>query len=825
MGEIPSQSPIDHAYTLLKIKLKEQLLIDSNASDLTEADTRAKFIDPLFKEVLGWTEQDIRREKPVSDGYVDYVIGAEFPYFHIEAKRLNPRFRLQCKSKARVLSLSGPHLLKNKKMADFIEQTARYAFELGTDFTVLTNGDQFILFKTRLEGKSWRYGHAYIWHDIEDILKDFTSFYNALSADNVRAGSLNQLFSNIEGIYRTYFVPRQFIYNPDREYVRNRFWNMISAVFGSLLSDQPEDEELQLEIIRNCYVSTPLSDQAYEQINNLLSDKLPRFLQDTKVVDIGPGQSEAFHSGIEEDIKARKAATYILTGGVGSGKTTFLKRYAKVMQPKLIKRYCIWIHIDYLTFGTIDFSSIGVQIEEFTFNRIRETLKIEYKDLLPDTGDTIRELFSRQIGALKLTLLYGIDESSPEWNHKVNELVDSLYRNDKSFVEAFLFYAAKIGKRIVIVLDNSDQQGEAFQEALFLFSQKISRELGALTIVALREEKYFVAYRRGIFDAYGDKRFHIGSPNLQYVLKKRLQWGVKKYQSFATERNIDPKEVSKVLALIKVFIWSTTEVNQNIVRMLACVSNGDMRYALGMFREFVSSGNTNIEKILDIVDRYAYYTVPFHEFAKSAILGSRKFYRGDRSHIINVFVTSGAVGASHLTACRILERLAKAQSVVSAHGEGFVETYLVLREYRQAFGMAEDLILRTEELLRRGLLESEPPRVSDLKMTEALRISAAGAYYWHYLIRAFAYLDLVYVDTPIANRDLVQHLAGMAEESILTIRFRRVRDFLEYLDQEEKRELSAVDQPENPFATPIIHGIKGQIEKEIVVIMEKTGLT
>jgi hypothetical protein len=60
-----------------------------------------------------------------------------------------------------------------------------------------------------------------------------------------------------------------------------------------------------------------------------------------------------------------------------------------------------------------------------------------------------------------------------------------------------------------------------------------------------------------------------------------------------------------------------------------------MRYALDMFREFLSSGNTNVDKIIRIVEESGGYTVPFHEFAKSAILGSRKYYRSSISRIVN----------------------------------------------------------------------------------------------------------------------------------------------------------------------------------------------
>ncbi len=67
----------------------------------------------------------------------------------------------------------------------------------------------------------------------------------------------------------------------------------------------------------------------------------------------------------------------------------------------------------------------------------------------------------------------------------------------------------------MFVLDNTDQLGEAFQEAMFLFAQKVSDQFKALTLVSLREERFFAAYRRGVFDAFGDRRFHIGSPEIE----------------------------------------------------------------------------------------------------------------------------------------------------------------------------------------------------------------------------------------------------------------------------------------------------------------------
>jgi hypothetical protein len=104
-----------------------------------------------------------------------------------------------------------------------------------------------------------------------------------------------------------------------------------------------------------------------------------------------------------------------------------------------------------------------------------------------------------------------------------------------------------------------------------------------------------------------------------------------------------------------------------------------MRLALLMFRDFMSSGNTDVEKIRRIVARGEHYMMPFHEFAKSAILGSRRHYRGSVARIINLFSPSAATSASHWTSCRILARLQASNSASSQYGEGFVPTETLLR--------------------------------------------------------------------------------------------------------------------------------------------------
>jgi|SRR5579884_1824453 len=84
--------------------------------DMNEAETRAKLIDRLFKDVLGWSENEIRRAEPTAEGCADYVFGVGYAYLHVEAKRTAPRLAFAAPGRERFLELRGAHLLGNRDL-------------------------------------------------------------------------------------------------------------------------------------------------------------------------------------------------------------------------------------------------------------------------------------------------------------------------------------------------------------------------------------------------------------------------------------------------------------------------------------------------------------------------------------------------------------------------------------------------------------------------------------------------------------------------------------------------------------------------------------
>jgi len=87
-------------FDIFKSKITEFI-----TNDLTESDTRSKLLDDMFKNVLGWLEADIEREKFVQIGYYDYLLSIPGFQFVIEAKKNFIEFQLPVKHKSLTLSV------------------------------------------------------------------------------------------------------------------------------------------------------------------------------------------------------------------------------------------------------------------------------------------------------------------------------------------------------------------------------------------------------------------------------------------------------------------------------------------------------------------------------------------------------------------------------------------------------------------------------------------------------------------------------------------------------------------------------------------------
>ena len=101
---------------------------------------------------------------------------------------------------------------------------------------------------------------------------------------------------------------------------------------------------------------------------------------------------------------------------------------------------------------------------------------------------------------------------------------------------------------------------------------------------------------------------------------------------------------------------------------------------------------------------------------------------------------------------------------------------------------------------------------------------AARFRFWRYLIRSFAYIVLVFVDTPISDNALARSLGRLAESSDMRDRFTRAKRFLEHLEAEEEGELLSSGKRSGPYRRAIATDLHREVRQEIRGVGRKLRL-
>lgn len=99
-----------------------------------EADTR-KIVSDMLSEYLGWDKfENVTAEQMIGSRYADFVVKTDDEeVFVVEVKQIG-------------LKLKETHL----------NQARQYAVDEGIDWIILTNGDDWQVYRTTLEGRSRR---------------------------------------------------------------------------------------------------------------------------------------------------------------------------------------------------------------------------------------------------------------------------------------------------------------------------------------------------------------------------------------------------------------------------------------------------------------------------------------------------------------------------------------------------------------------------------------------------------------------------------------------------------------------------------------------
>ena len=315
-------------------------------SDITETDTRSKILDVLLKDVLGWSEDNIDRERYVQVGFYDYLVKVPNFQFVIEAKKNLKKFNFPVAHK----STSINSIYKANK--DEIDQIRNYLIQVGLQAGVITNGSQFIIAKfINIDGSDWKKNKCLIFDGIEEIKNRFLDFYNFLSKEAVQTTKTITDSQEDDNFSSTIYSS---LSEGSKEVIRNTLSSDLTPILDEVFDEIFKYEVLDnKELIEECFVENKEILKNRDDIERLFGDKPPELAEVVKARNTGnifkqiKDEIESAPIGLN---KADPPKPIIIVGTKGAGKTTFINYLFKsVIEESFFKNrlpvYLSLIHI------------------------------------------------------------------------------------------------------------------------------------------------------------------------------------------------------------------------------------------------------------------------------------------------------------------------------------------------------------------------------------------------------------------------------------------------------------------------------------------------
>lgn len=499
----------------------EQLALNFSTRDLNEANTRHQLIDPLLHDVLGWPRNRVLCEEFIKPGFADYVLVRpdKTPILFIEAKREGKYFEIPQSliAKGNFAYIKVSTLLTDETSAAAINQVREYCLTSGCEYAAVTNGRQWIFFKTFQVSQDWRDVRAFVVSSLEYFSKHFVEAHNHFSFDAiVDNASLRRLFLDGTIANRELFYPKDKIGAYDVLVDSNPYASSLRPIadkyFGAI---DPHDAQF----MEHCYVSDREYDTAFVNAKRRIEDAITPFLKQFDIRDFRANdKGGSFGTRISKSLTGvRPADVVVLFGGKGVGKSTFLRRLLIHRPPHIIEKNGIVILIDLL-----DVPPNKEDIQGAIWNGIARAL--DSNEILSGPRDGLCELFSDRYSQAKNQELYGLDPTSETYNLKLNQLIAD-WKSEYPYVTKRLAERARARhKAVVINIDNTDQYPSELQELCFTLARSIASTFPCVVIISMREERFYSSSIRGVLDAYQNSGFHITAPEPKQVFRRRLQY-------------------------------------------------------------------------------------------------------------------------------------------------------------------------------------------------------------------------------------------------------------------------------------------------------------
>jgi hypothetical protein len=771
-----------------------KIIADYKGRGLNEADTRHRVIDHVLHEVLAWPRNRTSVEEYIAPGYADYVLERSNgdALILVEAKREGVYFELPAAVNPGETSSYQPisKLLTDPATKSAMQQVRQYCQDIGCEFAAISNGHEWIFFKTFEKGKRWEMLQAFVARSLEFFNREYTRAYNALSYNAiVERLSLSGLLTSSPPRDRSIYYAKDRIPSYSHSINANRLATALRPVVNHYFGVIGDDDT---EFMDRCYVSLRDYQHTFDGMRTLIEDSLSPYFRNYQIQQLeDTGKGGRLGGRLTKNIKkGRKGEVLVLFGGKGAGKSTFIKRLLHHNPPR-------WLR-DHSVIAVVDLLKVPEDLEvirKAIWDGLVTTLDTQNL-LSADRSVLLDKLFLDKFQVASRQELSGLAKASEIYNTKLNELVAGWKEDRRYCARRLMEYWKAQDVGLIIVIDNTDQYSGSNQDFCFTSAQEIADELGCVTLISMREERFHNSKIHGLLDAFQNAGFHISSPKPAEVFRRRLDYVVSLLSSSTKREDLvgdtEPTTVSDCVKYLSMINREFGSDSSPLNSFLTACAHGDIRLSLDLFRSFLLSGYTNVEEMLAAGD----WHLQIHQVIKPVMIPNRYYYDELLSDIPNIYQLRDNRHGSHFTSLRVLRKL-------SRQLEGGSASYVSMAElnvyFAETFNMLDDATKNVDVLLKRGFVEANNRLDSYSDSVDSVKITGYGLYMINELAFLFPYLDLACTDTGVYEETVSNYLVEAAKSEYgqfirgdrverVTTRLKRVDEFISYLEREEREE-------------------------------------
>ena len=548
---------------------------------------------------------------------------------------------------------------------------------------------------------------------------------------------------------------------------------MVTKYFGT------EADEASDDIIDRGYVSSEERREYDAVLETYLKDRA-RIASDGRLEPITTSRSNAPGISRELSLFAQNPKYYgrvqLIVGGVGAGKSIFIRRFYRQLLPKNADQRTMWSFLNFNVAPPGTFNRPGAPGDRLA---LREWIVDEFVKSFQETNhvnvtdvEIIEKIFApemRQFERGPAKILQKADEK--EYAKQRYVQLKELTANRAKYIEGIArHFTGERGRGLVCVFDNADKRSRDEQLQIFDAAQWFKDVTRALVIVNIRDTTFAAHREEPPLDAFINAvNFYIRSPRFAAVIRKRLELLLEnvgddgelaRNQRYALESGATVLYSATRLGEFLMSIYLSLCERSYIGGALEALVAKDVRTALGMFADIIASPHIPTSDITSVALNAGPIRFAEDDILRALMRGRYRVFNDRGLYIHDILgVCREAKRPSNFLYADILEFLIRNRKQrIDFSVEGYALASTVVNRMEQLGYDEENAFAGLKQLVKWGLVEPESLLIDELTPSDAVQVHGAGFVHQRILLRQVVYLVGITADISVSSYQVAQNI-------------------------------------------------------------------